>query len=180
MQIWEREERDSPEAVGRESALLGREIRRVAHPHRVPQLRLDIEKRLECSRLLLRRRRRVLDAVLYREPDPTTIRKTLNQAGVVVIAFSSVEIRECLQLLRHGGDVVEDLAAVERCLLEGAEVEASDDAEVVGATTKGDPEVAVGSRVGIDDVAGCQDDLEIDDIIADEAVAGTEKGKAAC
>lgn len=60
-------------------------------------------------------------------------------------------------------------------MLEGAEIETGDDAEVIGAAAEGDPEAFVGSGVGVDDVAGSEDDLEVDDIVADEAEPGAEE-----
>lgn len=82
-------------------------------------------------------------------------------------------------MLGHGRDVVEDLAAVEGALSEGAEVEASDDAKIVGAAAESDPKVFIDVGVCVDDFTRGKDDLEVDDIVANEAKAGAEEGETA-
>jgi hypothetical protein len=71
---------------------------------------------------------------------------------------------------------VEDIATPEQPLFKGAEVEARDDAEVVAPAAEGNPEVLVLVGIGVDDLARAEDDLEVDDIVADEALAAGEEG----
>ena len=74
-------------------------------------------------------------------------------------------------------DAAPDLAAGEG---EGGQVDAGDNAEVVGAAFEDLPQIGVGLGVGGDGFAGGEDDLEVFDVVADEAVAGGEEGVAAC
>jgi hypothetical protein len=74
---------------------------------------------------------------------------------------------------------VEDVATPEQSLFEGPEVEACDNPKIVAATTEGYPEVGVLVGIGVDNLARAEDDLEIDDVIADEAFAAGEEGQAA-
>ena len=67
------------------------------------------------------------------------MRKTRNQARILIEILGSRHLRESVHLLRGGIDGVEYLAAVEGHLRECAEVETSDDAEVVGAAAESDP-----------------------------------------
>ncbi len=71
------------------------------------------------------------------------------------------------------------MAAVEGGLWEYAEVEAGDDAEVVGAAAESDPEVGVGGLVCGDEGAVGEDDVVGKDVVADETVAGAEEGETA-
>ena len=78
-----------------------------------------------------------------------------------------------------GGDVLANEAAPELALLEGFHVDAGDDAEVAGAAFEGFEEVGVGFGVGVDDLAGGEDDFEVEDVVTDEAEARREEGEAA-
>lgn len=75
-------------------------------------------------------------------------------------------------------NVVRDHATPELALLVGFDVEARDDAKVVGAAFKRVEEVGMGSQVGVDDFAVGEDDFVVKDIVADEAVAGGEERDA--
>ena len=102
-----------------------------------------------------------------------------DERGVGVVVLGGGEGDEVVVLLLAGGDVLADEAAPEFALGEELHVEAGDDAEVVGAALEGFEEVGVGLRVGIDEFARREDDLEVDDIVADETVARREEGYAA-
>ena len=71
--------------------------------------------------------------------------------------------------------MVEYLAAVEGGLREGAKVEAGDDAEIVGAAAESDPQLGVGGCVCGDEGAVGKDDVEREDVVADETEAGAEE-----
>lgn len=70
--------------------------------------------------------------------------------------------------------------APERALLEGPQVEARDDAEVVAAAAERSPEIGVLAGVGIDDGPVREDDLVVENVVADETFSGGEEGKTTC
>jgi hypothetical protein len=76
-----------------------------------------------------------------------------------------------LDLTGKAGWEVEDSTAPEWSLLENSEIEAGDNTEVVATTSKRSPEIRILLGVGIDNVAGRENDLIIDDIVADETFA---------
>lgn len=169
---------DIPEAIGRKSALFCREIRNVAHSHRPTQLTADIEKRLENGGFRIQSRGWVFQTVLDRTP-LRRIRKAGNQTRILIEVRCPCQFGKGVDLLRGGFDLVKYLAAVERGLREGAKVEAGDDAEIVGAAAESDPEIRIGARICGDEGAVGEDDVEGEDIIADEAEAGAEERETA-
>lgn len=180
MRIWGgakrgREDRDDiPETIGREGALLRCEIRDVTHSHRLAQLTADVEKRLENGGFGVQSRGRVLQTILDGTP-LCSIGKAGNQTGILVEVGCSRQLCKGVDLLRGGFDLVKYLAAVERGLGEGAEVEAGDDAEIVGAAAESYPEIGMGSCVGRDQGTVGENNVKREDVVADEAEAGAEE-----
>ncbi len=81
-------------------------------------------------------------------------------------------------MLLAGGDVVSDRATPEFALLEGFDVEAGDDAEVVGATFQRAEEIGIRGFVGVDYFAVGEDEFVVKDIVAEKAVTGGEERDA--
>lgn len=101
-----------------------------------------------------------------------------DEGGVGIVGLGRGEGHEVVVLLLPGGDVLADEAAPEFALGEELHVEPGDDTEVVGAALESFEEVSVGLRVGVDEFAGRENDLEVDDIVADETVARREERNA--
>lgn len=129
--------------------MLGCEIRDVTHSHRLAQLTANVEKRLENGGFGVQSRGRVFQTILDGTP-LCSIRKASNQTGILVEVGCSRHLCKGVDLLRSGFDLVKHLAAVERGLREGTQVEAGDDAEIVGAAAESYPEIGMGSCVGGD------------------------------
>ena len=98
-----------------------------------------------------------------------------DEGCVGVVGLGGGEGHKVVVLLLAGRDVLADEAAPEFALGEELHVETGDDAEIVGAALESLEEVGVGLRVGVDEFAGREDDLEVDHIVADETVAGREE-----
>lgn len=109
----------------------------------------DVEKRLENGGFGVQCRGRVFQTILDGTP-LCRVRKASNQTCVLVEVGCSRQLCKGVDLLRGGFDLVKHLAAVERGLRERAEVEAGDDAEIVGAAAESYPEIGMGSCVGGD------------------------------
>lgn len=78
------------------------------------------------------------------------------------------------------GEEVERAAVDEaRRLGDGDQVDACDEAEVVAAALERPPEVGVGGGVGVDCLAGGEDDFEVLDGVGGEAFSAGEEGEAA-
>ena len=101
-----------------------------------------------------------------------------DEGGVGVVRLGGGEGHEVIVLLLAGGDVLADEAAPEFALGEEPHVETGDDAEVVGAALESFEEVGIGLRIGVDEFAGREDNLEVDHIVADETVARREERNA--
>ena len=92
--------------------------------------------------------------------------------GTRLVQFVAVR----LDLAGKARGEVEHRTAPERPLFESPQVEARHDAEVVAAAAEGAPEIGVLVGVGVDDGAVGEDDLVVEDVVADEAFARGEKG----
>ena len=101
-----------------------------------------------------------------------------DEGGIGIVVLGGGEGHEVVILLLAGGDVLADEAAPEFALGEELHVETGDDTEVVGAALESFEEVRVGLRIGVDKFARREDDLEVDDIVADETVARREERNA--
>lgn len=64
-----------------------------------------------------------------------------------------------------------DAASPELSLREGPEVESRDYPEVVASTAKGEPQIAVFVCIGVHDLAGCENNLVVDDVVAYKTLA---------
>ena len=99
------------------------------------------------------------------------------RVGVVALVLG--EGGEGVELLREGRDGVHDLPGPERALVECYDVEACDDAEVVGAALEGTVEVGIFTVVGIGDGAVGKHNLVLQDVVGGEAVQRSKEGFAA-
>lgn len=98
--------------------------------------------------------------------------RLLGRIGLVQLRDQRVD------LAAEAGREVEERAAPEVALLEGAQVEPGDDAQVVAAAPERDKQVRVLLAVGVDDFARGQDDFVVDDVVGDEAFARAEEREA--
>lgn len=115
-------------------------------------------------------RRFVACAVVLRDRD---------DRAVGVVDEVVCEFHEGLECLVEVGEGVHCDTAPERAVGEGYEVEAGDEPEVAGAAFEAFEEVGVLFRIGVCDCAVAEDDLEVLDVVAHEAVARCEEGVSA-
>ena len=120
---------------------------------------------------------RILKVVNADESETLDVRYALNRSRVLIIRIHIREFRESFDGLGSLGDGVDDLSAPDVIQGHGFEVEAGDDAEVIGSAFQGLEEVGVFLGIGVDGLGGGEDDLEVLDVVADEAVAGGEVGE---
>ena len=120
---------------------------------------------------------RILKVINANESETLYIRYALNRSRILIIRLHIREFRERFDGLGGLGDGVNDLSAPDIIQGHGFEVEAGDDSEVVGSAFQGLEEVGVFLGVGVDELGGGEDDLEVLDVVADEAVAGGEVGE---
>ena len=164
-------------------------IRRVTliHLHHKPSSRVSPQrpKQLRLNRCQPPQHRRVLHLLRIMHTSnhghgisTLTPADTHQNRNIGVEVVQTVRVRsEVLVGCRAGTD---GEAAPEAALRESTDVEARDDAEVVGAAFEGEPEVWVGGAVGGDDAAVAEDDFVGEDVVADEAFAGAEEGDSPC
>lgn len=144
----------------------------------VEQLGLHLEEGLERGVLASR------DGIDQPEED-----LTLALAGQEVLdgqsSISLEAVGVVCELLELGQDIValalgdDDETAIDLlAVLEGGELDVGDDAKVVAAALEGLEEVGVLILVGVDDLARCQDDLEVENCVGNEATLSREPGVA--
>lgn len=80
-------------------------------------------------------------------------------------------VDEALYLSGETGLEVEELAAPQLALLEDAEVEASDDAEVTASAFERNPQVPISFGIGIHDLSTREDNFIIDNVVANETTS---------
>jgi hypothetical protein len=102
----------------------------------------------------------VLDIICH-NPSSTcsAVREGVYERAINVIISLVAEVNESGELLRKRGDGIDHHATPEGALGECFQIDACNDAEVVGATFEGVPEVRVAGGVGVYDASIGKDDL---------------------
>ena len=94
--------------------------------------------------------------------------EALDDGSILVVIWVLSKIVECSKLLRCGGKWIVYDAAPKGPLIEGLQIKASNDTEVVGAPTKCNPQVRVYVLVSIGYSTIGENDLVICNVVADE------------
>lgn len=140
-------------------------------------LRLDAGKRLEDRWVGLRGDFSIL-VVIGDGPIAGCEGEVIDQSSIFIVRVLSGEAVKSVEMGGASGDGVQDSAAEERARRECLHVEAGDDAKVVGTAFEGFEEI--GRRcVDVKDLAVGEDELVVDDVVADETCPAGEKGDAA-
>ena len=90
------------------------------------------------------------------------------------------QVRKAVQLLRYGRDRGTNNSTVEISLWKCSNIEASDNTEVTGSPFQSNPQVAVFVSISIEYPAIGKDDLEVFNVIANQALPCTEIGYSSC
>ena len=140
-------------------------------------LRLDAGKRLEDRWVGLRGDFSIL-VVIGDDPIAGCEGEVIDQSSIFIVRVLSGEAIKGVEMGGASGDGVDDSAAEKRARREGLHVEPGDDTKVVGAAFESFEEIGSGC-VDVKDLAVGEDELVIDDVVADETCPAGEKGDAA-